>query len=309
MKRIIIDCDPGIDDAMAIMMAYMHPETEIEAITTVSGNTNVTQATVNVLKVLDVLDAKSIPVFSGAGSALLGNTNDASFVHGFDGLGDLNLAESKRAVKSDPASMALINLAKEKPGELSLIAIGPLTNLALALNIDPELPCYYKELVVMGGAYQGKGNTENSPAEFNIFSDPEAASIVFKKWPMLTLVTWEATLDHGLPEDFMDKIKHYDNPRRVFLEKVMNKVMGFMKQHFNTNICYTADPLAMAVMIEPEIILESIEAFARVELSGMYTRGMTVVDWFGVSQKSPNVRIIKQVDMERFIELMISIVQ
>lgn len=304
MKKIIIDCDPGIDDAAAIMMAYMHPKTEIEAITTVSGNVNVTQTTANALKVLDILEAKSIPVFSGASTALLGSTNDASFVHGKDGLGDLHISDSNRPVEKGPASLALIEIAKESPGEMSLIALGPLTNLALALRLEPDLPDYYKELVIMGGAYLGKGNTENYSAEFNIFSDPEAAAVVFRNWPMLTMVTWEATLDHNLPNSFVESLRLYDNPRSTFLEKALSKVSAVIKENFNTNVCLAADPLAMAVMIEPEIILESTKKFVEVELLGRYTRGMTVVDWFGVSRQHPNVEIVQKINKNRFFELM-----
>ncbi len=309
MKRIVIDCDPGIDDAIAIMMACMHPETKIEAITTVSGNVNVARTTANVLKILDILEAKSIPVFAGASSSLLGTSDDASFIHGLDGLGDLTFTDSDRSVEKDPACLGLIKLAKEKPGDLSLIAIGPLTNLALALHLEPDLPSYYKELVIMCGAYLGKGNTENFPAEFNTYSDPEAAALVFEKWPLLTMLTWEATLDHGLPSTYLEKIRHYDNPRSGFLEKSMNRIMKIIKQNGNKNVCFTADPLAMAVMLEPEIILESTEKFVQVELSGRYTRGMTVIDWFGASKKAANTRIIQKVDMGRFVELMDLIIE
>jgi purine nucleosidase len=308
MKRIVIDCDPGIDDAAAIMMAYMHPETVIEAITTVSGNVNVTQTTANAHKVLDILEAESIPVFSGASSALLGTKNNASFVHGSDGLGNLKEPDSVRFPEKDPACLALINLAKESPGELSLIAIGPLTNLALALRIEPSLPGYYKELVIMGGAYLGKGNTENFPAEFNIYSDPEAAAVVFEKWPILTMVTWETTLDHNIPNTFLESLHLYDNPRSVFLGKTLNRVIKMSNENINTNVCFAADPLAMAVMIEPEIVLECTKKFVAVELLGRYTRGMTVVDWSELSRQQPNVEIIQKVDRERFVELMYSII-
>jgi purine nucleosidase len=304
MKQIVIDCDPGVDDAAAIMMAYAHPEIAIKAITTVSGNVSVSQTTINALKVLDLIDARSIPVFAGASSPLLGSSNDASFFHGLDGLGDLNFPESVRTVENDPACLALINLAKESPGELSLIAIGPLSNLALALRIDPDLPSYYKELVIMGGAYLGKGNTDNFPSEFNVFSDPEAAAVVFEKWPMLTMVSWEATLDHSLPYTFVEQISQYDNPRSEFLVKIMKRMNLIIKENFNKNVCFTADPLAMAVMIEPEIVLKSIEKFVQVELTGKFTRGMTVVDWFGASGEEPNARIIQKINLDRFIELM-----
>ena len=240
---------------------------------------------------------------------MIGTHRGAGFVHGLDGLGDLDLPESFRSVENTSACSALVRLAKESPGQLSLIAIGPLTNLALALSMEPDLPKYYRELVIMGGSYLGKGNTENPPVEFNIFSDPESAAIVFEKWPMLTMVTWEATLDHGLPHTFFERISRHNNSRSWFVEKIISKIVGKIKENFGTNICFTADPLAMAVMIEPDIILESIEKYVRVELFGKYTRGMTVIDWFSVTGHAPNAKIIQKVDLDRFIELMVSIAE
>jgi len=175
MKRIVIDCDPGIDDAQAIMMAHMHPNIKIEAITSVAGNVGVEKTTKNVLKILKVLDADAIPVFSGAASPLAEPSEDASYFHGEDGLGGALLKDSTRAVESESAAAGLIRLGQKYPGELELIALGPLTNLALALKLFPKLPDLYQRLVIMGGAYLAQGNSPNLAAEFNIYANPEAA--------------------------------------------------------------------------------------------------------------------------------------
>lgn len=304
MRRIIIDCDPGIDDAQAIMMAYRHPDVHIEAITTVSGNVGVEFTTANALKILDGLDAEPIPVYSGARTGLVEVGTTASSIHGKDGLGDVGIPKSTRKVEDEPAALALIRMAKENPGELELIAIGPLTNLAIALRLEPNLPSYIKRLVIMGGAYFGQGNTENPPSEFNIHADPDAAAVVFDNWPNLTMISWEATIAHGIGFDQYQTLLNLDNPRSAFLEKITRKMLEFLKNVFKGSMSYAADPLAMAVLIEPDIVLESQEKFVQIERYGRLTRGMTVVDWYGLSGRSPNVKIIFKVDPDRFFQLL-----
>jgi len=303
MKRIIIDCDPGIDDAQAIMMAYNHPNVKIEAITTVSGNVGVELTTANALKTLDILGAEPIPVYPGAKTGLVETGANASFVHGEDGLGDVGIPESRRKCQDEPAALALIRLAKENPGELDLLAIGPLTNLALALRLDPELPSRYKRLVIMGGAYLGQGNTENPPAEFNIFSDPDAAKVVFDNWPKFSMVSWEATIDHGFTFDELQLLFDLGTPNSLFLEKVTQKTLNFLKTVIKGSMSFAADPLAMAVLMEPEIVVDSQEKFVQIERHGSLSRGMTVVDWYDMHKHPPNVEIIRKVNMDRFYQL------
>lgn len=303
MKRIIIDCDPGIDDAQAIMMAYHHPNVVIEAITTVCGNVGVKQTTANALKILDILAAEKIPVYPGADSGLVEASPNASFVHGEDGLGDVGIPESQRKAEDEPAALALIRMARTNPGELELIAIGPLTNLALALRLEPELPMLFKRLVIMGGAYYGQGNTKNLAAEFNIFADPESAKVVFDHWPIFTMVSWEVTIEHGLPVEKLQDLLKFDNPRSDFLRKMTCKFLEFFNNKFEGNMSYAADPLAMAVLMEPDIILEAEERFVQIERHGSLTRGMTVVDWFGTTGRLPNVTIVRKVDSTRFYNL------
>ena len=306
MKRLVIDCDPGIDDAQAIMMAHRHPDVKIEAITSVCGNVGINHTTGNVLRILDLLEAESIPVFAGARTALVQPGESASFVHGEDGLGGVDLPISKRKIEKAPAALGLIQLAKQSPGELSLIAMGPLTNLALALRLEPELPALFNRLVIMGGAYYGQGNTRNFPVEFNLFADPDAAAVVFSNWPKLSMITWEATITHGLPLADFKAMMENDNPRSRFLKNSTKGLLSFLEENFNTQMSYAADPLAMAVMLEPEIVTKSVEKFVQIERFGHMSRGMTVVDWWGTSQRQPNVEIVFEVDQERFFDLLVS---
>lgn len=304
MRRIVIDCDPGIDDAQAIMMAYCHPDIKIEAITTVSGNVGVEHTSINALKILDVLDAEPIPVYAGAASGLVEKGKSASYVHGEDGLGGVDIPESKRTLEEKPATLALIDLAKENPGELELIAIGPLTNLALALRLDPELPSRYKKLVIMGGAHFAQGNTANYSAEFNLYADPDAAAVVFANWPKFTMISWEATIAHGMPIDEFTALFTYDNKRSKFLGDITQHTIKFLREVLNREMSFAADPLAMAVLMEPQIVEEVAEKYVQVERTGELSRGMTVIDWWGMSKKPPNVGIILKVNQKRFFELL-----
>ena len=159
MERIIIDTDPGVDDAHAIMMALAHPNVKVEALTVVGGNVGLHHTVANACKILDVMGA-DVPVFAGCERPLIYETKDAAQVHGSDGLGDAGLPTSSRKVEAEHAAVALVRMVNENPGELTLVAIGPLTNVAVALKLDPELPQKFKHFVVMGGTIVAKGNTE-----------------------------------------------------------------------------------------------------------------------------------------------------
>lgn len=155
----------------------------------------------------------------------------------------------------------------------------------------------------MGGAYLAQGNTANYPAEFNIFGDPEAAKVVFDNWPNLTMVSWEATIDHGIPYDSLQRLLSLDNPRSIFLEQITRKFIKFLQNNTGGEMSFAADPLAMAVLIEPEIILDSVEKFVQIETHGSLSRGMTIVDWFDMSDRAPNINIVRKVDADRFMAL------
>ena len=302
MNRLIIDTDPGVDDAHAILLALAHPDAKVEAITTVNGNVGVDLTTANALKILDVA-GKDVPVYRGCDRPLIGRSQAADYVHGTDGLGDCGIKASKKKVQAEHAVNALVRLANENPGELTLVAIGPLTNIASALKLDPELPGKFKRLVIMGGAIESKGNAGCITAEFNIHTDPEAAHIVFSSWPMLTLLSWETTLAHVFTMDVLKRFFSLGTPRAKFFHDTNQKIMKFIKEHLGQEMLFAPDGLAMAAAVEPGIVLKSEKKHIEIELNGTLTRGQTVVDWFGFTRKPPNTEIILAVKMDRFIEL------
>jgi purine nucleosidase len=302
MNRIIIDTDTGVDDAQAILLAFGHKGTKVEAITSVSGNVEVEKTTANVLKVLDIA-GQDVPVYPGCALPLVSPPMHASYVHGVDGLGDCGIPASKRKPESKHAVHALIDMANGHPGELSIVAIGPLTNIAVATMLDPELPGKFKELTIMGGAVSGKGNTHIN-AEFNIYFDPEAAHIVFDRWPMVRVLDWETTLATGLTKNDADTLFAIDTPKAKFFQKTNTNTIAFIKEHFKIDMMFAPDGLAMAAAIEPSIIKRKEVRHLSVELSGGQSRGLTIVDWFGMSGKTPNAEIIMEVDQPRFVEMM-----
>jgi purine nucleosidase len=303
MKRLIIDTDPGVDDAHALLLALAHPEVQVEAITTVNGNVDLDLTTANALKILDAA-GKDVPVYRGCDRPLVERPENAAHVHGADGLGDCGIPASKKQAQSEHAVQALVRLANENPGEFTLAAIGPLTNLAVALSMDPDLPMKFKDLVVMGGAIYARGNTGTVTAEFNIHTDPEAAHRVFSSWPMLTLLSWETTLAQFFTRDVLEHFYNLGTLRAKFFHDTSQKTLSFIRERLGQELFFAPDGLALAVAIEPDIVTKSEKKHVSVELHGSQTRGQTVVDWYGQTQKPVNTEIILDLDQDRFIQLM-----
>ena len=296
--RLLIDTDPGVDDALAILMA--HHTADVAGLTIAAGNVGLGHTVANALKLVDVMGADT-PVFAGCASPLVLDAADAAFVHGQDGFGDTGYTASQRRPADEHAVMAILRLSRETPGQLTLVALGPLTNLALALRLDPELPSRFARLVIMGGAVNGRGNTHRVPAEFNIGFDPEAAHIVFSGWPKFDLLDWEATVRHGLDYDDFARWLEVDSPRAQFYSAISRDTRSWAQAQGRERL-FSADALAMAVALEPEIVSEARECHVAVEMNGELTRGATVVDWEHRMQRPANARIILGVDQARFEE-------
>ena len=305
MRRLVVDTDPGVDDVLALMLAFAHPGATVEAVTVVAGNVGLERTVANACTVLDVLNASPVetPVFRGCDRSLLGD-RVAATSHGADGLGDSDFPSSSRLVEAEHASLALVRLANESPGELTLVAIGPLTNLALAISLDPDLPRKYRRLVVMGGAVRATGNMPHPSTEFNISSDPEAAAVVLERWPGVALVPWETAMNCVVGIDRLREVWSAPGARAHFVRMITARKPSLVLEQFGVSGMFAADPVAMAVAIEPGIVTRSEHRHVTVELGGRHTRGQTTVDWFNLGGEQPNVELILELNGDRFWEML-----
>jgi inosine-uridine nucleoside N-ribohydrolase len=295
--QLLIDTDPGVDDALAILMAHAHAE--VVALTVAAGNVGLEHTVRNACRLVDLVKAAT-PVFPGCATPLVRMPEeDAAFVHGTDGFGDAGYGEPLTRANSEHAALALLRLTRERPGELTLVALGPLTNLALAVRLDPLLPGRVKRLVIMGGAVTGHGNTGRIPAEFNIGFDPEAAHVVFEAFDMFDLVDWEATVRHAFDDPVLDAWLAAGDARAELFGKIFQVARNFNASHERRGFI-AADALAMAVALDPGIVTRSETRHVAIELDGRLTRGATVVDWQRRLGHAPNARIVLDVDQARF---------
>ena len=302
MQRLLIDTDPGVDDALALLMAYAHPDTKVEALTITAGNVGIEHTLRNALNLVESVGADT-PVFVGAQNPLVRPAEDAAFVHGQDGFGDVGLPAPNRLPEAEHAASAMVRWARLHPGELTFVMLGPLTNLALALKLDPDLPSLVPRLVVMGGAVNGRGNVSRATSEFNFHFDPEAAAVVFESWPQLELVDWEATLAHGIPFTELAGWLAADNPRARFYDAISRKTREWMQARRNTTHWHAADGLAMAAVLDPVAATSWETRAVKIELDGTLSRGMSVVDWSQRMDWPVQSRILMRYRLDRFAEL------
>jgi len=249
---LIIDVDTGTDDALALAYAVASPRIELIAVTTVAGNVDVEKTTANTLSVLDWLGGGDIPVHRGASRPLVRPHRDASYFHHEGGLGGARLPPSTRSIGADRGPAALIRLARKHPGVLTLVTLGPLTNLAIALNVEPALPELLKSVVVMGGAFTVPGNTTPA-AEFNILVDPEAADQVFSApFPILTAVGLDVTERVALTRNDWDAVNAADSlPPSA---RLLREIGRFAFSELSRDQFSLHDPLAVAVATDQTLV-------------------------------------------------------
>ena len=304
MERLIIDTDPGEDDALAIMMAHAHPDVIIEAITTVAGNVGLGHTTNNAAVILDLLGL-NVPIYPGCREAFVIPGIDAAYAHGRDGLGDSGM-RSTRAIESQHAALRLIELVNDHPGDLTLVTLGPLTNIATALKLDPQLPRKLKRTVAMAGAVTGNGNL-NSVCEFNVLADPEAAQATFLGWGMvgsqIEVVDWECTMRHGFSKALRAEWAALATNKSDFFATISAHSNRFIETVRKRTVQFFADPVAMAVALEPTIVTQSERQTVHVELSNGLSRGQTIVDWLHERDEPANAEIIIDIDHERLVEM------
>jgi inosine-uridine nucleoside N-ribohydrolase len=313
-KRVVIDTDSGVDDALALLLALLSPELQVEAISTVSGNVPLDQATINAALILSLLDFKPPLILArGAAEPLEKELITAQSIHGWDGMGALNRFQNSDGsprylypqLPQDlpDATEVLLDLLKRYPDELSLITLGPLTNLAEALRADKGRVKRLREVVIMGGAITVCGNIRPA-AEFNIFVDPHAAQRVFESGLPIKLVPLDVTERVRLgPMEIENLAQNMDEQLGRFLSDATSKAMEYMKQMRRVEIIFLHDPLAVGVAIDASMV-ETTLLHVDVETHEGITQGMTLADLRAIRddlKQPPNLHVALEVDTKLFL--------
>jgi inosine-uridine nucleoside N-ribohydrolase len=316
-KRVIIDTDPGTDDALAILLALNSPELKVEALTIVPGNVTAAQGLENALKLVSLAGRTDIPVAAGAQKPLLQKLVTAE-THGPNGLANINLPPARCSPDAHFAPDLIIELVRKYPHEITLVPVGPLTNIALALSKDPSIAKLAKEVVLMGGAISG-GNVD-AVAEFNIYVDPEAAHIVFNSGCPLTMVGLEIGRKALFRRDHLRQLKKTHRAQNDFAAEVLEYLIN-LSEKYGLEGAPLYDPTAMGAVIDRTLITTQF-FHIDVELRGEFTRAETVANrqnatnrivprgdrlvFEGTEPLQPNTHVAMDIDRERFIRLLVS---
>jgi inosine-uridine nucleoside N-ribohydrolase len=317
-KKVIFDTDPGTDDALALMLALNSPELDMRAITVVPGNVTAAMGLENALRMVSLANRCDIPIAAGAQHPLFQKLITAEFWHGKNGLGNIELPPSKCKVDSRFGPDLIIQLVHASPHEITLVPVGPLTNIALAVEKDPSIVPLVKEVILMGGSITG-GNV-NAAAEANIYNDPEAAQIVFQAgWP-LTMVGLEVGNKALFTRKYLAELQQSHGPVNDFIVSVAKFMVG-LSETFGASGSPMYDPSAVAVAIDATLV-KVHEMHVDVETRGEFTRGETVGNRHGdvernvlhgdryviagVDTVKPNAQVCVDVDADRLLQLFVS---
>jgi purine nucleosidase len=299
---VLIDTDPGVDDALALILALRSPELDVRGITVVSGNVPVDLGTANALKVLELVGRTEVPVAAGAPSPLLRPPRDARVVHGEDGLAGALPDPPGLSPTGNYGPAAIVRTLEDASQPMTLITLGPLTNVAIALLAAPHVKERVERLVIMGGAVRSEGNTVPG-AEYNVHSDPEAAAIVLRAGVPITLIGLNVTMRVVFPRELSEHLRKADDPVQRFVGHVTAPVTQLYERFYGIDGCAMHDPLTVATAIDPSLV-SGQEVWVDVETHGELTAGQTVADFWGIpTPRQPNALVALDVDAERFFDL------
>ena len=302
-RKIILDCDPGHDDAIAILLAAHHPDIELLAITTVAGNQSVEKTTHNALKVCSLANIRHIPIAMGMDRPLVRPAKHAPDIHGESGMDGPQIPDPDIELDPRHAVDLLIELLLSSDGDITLVPTGPLTNIAVALRREPAIVPKIKAISLMGGAI-GLGNVTPS-AEFNIHTDPEAADIVFACGRPITMVPLEVTHQALATPEVTARLRAAQRPVATFAADLLVFFAGTYRNVFGFPAPPVHDPCAVAAVVDPTI-LHAHNMYVAIEMTGAWTTGRTVCDVYGKLGKAPNARVGYALEVERFWEMLIS---
>jgi purine nucleosidase len=300
-RRVILDTDPGIDDALAILLALASPELQLEAVTVMLGNCSTAQGVVNALSVLELARARHVPVAAGIDRPLIQPALTAPETHGNTGLGYAQLSPPRQQPAKQHAVDLLIERIMAAPGEITVVAIAPLTNLAMAIRREPALVEAVREVIIMGGALRHEGNT-TPLAEFNVYVDPHAAYIVYHAGLPITLVPLDVTYQCILTQADVDRLLVIDSPITHFVAEATRFYMEFHDEYQGIQGCVINDPLALALTFAPDLV-ETSPLYVTVDLHSELSLGKTMADFYHAWSKPPNIEVALKVQPRRFIEI------
>ena len=312
-QKIIIDCDPGLDDAVAILMALASPELEVMGITTNVGNVSLQKTQANARRLCELADRTDVPVFAGCPRSMFGtftpdhideSTYTAADVHGDTGLGAVNLPEPKMPLQSEHAVNFIIRTIEENPGEVVMVCTGALTNMAMALVMAPQIITKIKKLVIMGGAI-GLGNITPA-AEYNFFCDPHAAHIVFTAQVPIVMFGLDVTRQTQTTQDWLNVIKDQDSKvSRALVEMLEYSLRpgAYVEPGSEATGKVLHDVNCIAYLLTPKIY-EGREVFVEIDSAPGINTGRSTVDWYSKSGHKPNALVMNKVDSAAFFDLL-----
>ena len=327
-KKFIIDADTGSDDAVAILMALRDPRVDVLGVTVVSGNVPLKQGIINTLSTAELCDAE-IKVFAGADKPLTReyleiytleefqkhvqtlspDSVTAQCVHGVDGMGDIGVEPQNKNYEEQDAVDYLIDSFNNNPNEITLVTLGPLTNIAKAIQKDRSIVKKIQHCYVMGGTSDGSGNV-SAAAEYNIWVDPEAAKIVFNSGLAVTMVGWDNSYKYAMLKDKeINELKSLKTKYADFCVDIQKTLIELTYASYGFYGFDLPDPITMAIALDNDIILESQQLHVLVDVRDGITRGQTIVDYFNAEQGDQNVRVVTKSDNLGFLNLLTELVK
>jgi inosine-uridine nucleoside N-ribohydrolase len=319
--RIILDTDPGVDDAIAIFLALRSPELRVEAVTPVCGNVPLSLTLPNALRLVEIAGRTDIPVAAGAATPLVRRLVTAKYAHGNNGLGGVEFPEPKLKPVSETATELIRRIVRANPGEISIVAIGPLTNVATVLKSDPTIAPLIKSIVIMGGSLSG-GNITPA-AEFNFYVDPEAARIVFDSGVPLTMVGLDVTRKVIIRDEQVRALEAAQNPVSQAAGKILRANLDRLSKAGNASGFAMHDPLTVAQLVDPSVVTLK-DFFVEIETTGELTAGQSLGYAHGPVRRSPpletgqpaadspepefkpNAKVAVEVDPDKFFRLLVA---
>lgn len=297
-RRIWIDTDTASDDVVAIIIALQHPDVEVVGMSIVAGNVPLEMGVQNALITVERCDA-STPVHAGADRPLSRPLESAQFVHGNDGMGDIGLDLTGRVPTSRDGIGAMIDAFRAHPGELELVTLGPLTNIAVAIRSEPAFTSWVKRCVSMAGTGVLPGNV-TALSEFNVWADPEAAYMVFESGMRVEMVGWDVSWQDAVITDALASELRGLSHLGEFAIDIQRNVREFCRDVTHIDGFDFPDPIAMCVAIDDSIVTKEDDRYVEVILSEGHARGQTMVDWLTVTGKAANTRVVLRADQAKF---------